>query len=403
RGSFLAALTLVAMSLPCAAQVFRSPVEAFTPDTILAAPETPRLIRLPAPGAPLVALRLSIPLSEGPADAGAGRILYTLAVRRTRSLAGPTNARIEGSRTPWGISYTVVGSRTDVDYLAYLLREAVAEPRGMDVEFRQVRDDILGTIERRGETPGGRIAGLLRDRVAPTTPPLDGSNASLSLLTPDRIRQVWARTHQPQRMTLVVAGDVAVEVLLASFRDIGAPPSEVTVADTPLPPGTDRSRPEIIRHWYGEVRPFADSWDPHAEVVARLVAETIRTTGGNYEAEVQVWETATGKFLAVVGAAYPAQANAMRQGIRQILSTTRESLTEEGVARAVDTVLEQLLMGARTPGGRATLVGRHFDATGEPRAVAQYLGALSAVSVSSVQSGLALLAATEPVQAEVRP
>jgi predicted Zn-dependent peptidase len=223
------------------------------------------------------------------------------------------------------------------------------------------------------------------------------------MLTPVRIRELWARTHQAESMTLVVAGDVPIEVLLASFRGIGAPPFAGDTTEPALPSMQERARPEVIRHWYGEARALPDSWDPHVEVVARLVAEAVRAERGEFEAEVQVWETARGKYLAVVGAAYSRQARAMRQAIRDLLADTEAGLTEEAVRRAVDAVQEELLLGARTPGGRVTLVGRQVDATGEPRAVTQYLGALSAVTLPSVRAFLERLSRTSPVTAEVRP
>jgi len=75
----LAALLLATAALPCGGGAQVSP---FSPDTLLQPPGGPRIVILGTPGEGVAALRLAVPLHEGPAEAGAGHILRELALRR---------------------------------------------------------------------------------------------------------------------------------------------------------------------------------------------------------------------------------------------------------------------------------------------------------------------------------
>lgn len=379
-------------------------VGALLPDTVLTPPSGPRIVRLPAPGSPVVALRLSIPVREGPAEAGAGRILQMLGLERAVDLARPMGATVEGTRTPWSIAYTVTGAASDVDFLAFLLREAVKDPAGRGVDFRQAVGVLEGEAERRQETPGGRVAFRLRAAVAPAVPPPGGTAGSLARLAMADLRSVWARTHQAPRMTLVVAGDVPVEVLLASFQALGASPA----AGDAAPPQGAVSEPspppiQVLRHWYGEARVIESGRDPHAEVAALLVADRLQSDGGDFEAEVQLWQLPDARVLTIVGAAYSSGRQAMRRTVQTILTGTAEGVTSAQVERAVARLRADLLMQARSPAGRAGLVGLHLDATGQVAAARDFLGSLDAITPESVRDYLSALAEAAPETAEVRP
>lgn len=374
------------------------------PDTILTTPTGPRIVRLPAPGSPVVALRLSIPVREGPAEAGAGRVLQMLGVERASGLARPVGATVEGTRTPWGIAYTVTGAATDVDFLAFLLREAVRNPSDRTSDFRRAIGALEAETERRQETPGGRVAARLRAAVAPSVPPLGGTPGSLARLTLADLRSVWSRTHQAPRMTLVVAGDVPLEILLASFQRLGASPTgadpgplEATVSE-PSPP-----RIQVLRQWYGEARPIPSSTDPHAEAAALLVADHLQAGDGDFEAEVQLWQLPDTRILAVVGAAYPPGRQAMRRAIESVLAETADAVNAAAVERVVSRIEADVRMRARTPSGRTGLVGFHLDATGQVTAARDFLESLDTVTVDRLRTFLVALADMEPQTAEVRP
>jgi len=297
----------------------------------------------------------------------------------------------------------VVGPTTDLDYLAYLLREAIREPVGEWVGFSQARASLMGEARRKAETPRGRVTSQLRSAAAPFAPPPEGTSGSLEHLTLAHVRDVWARSHQPEAMTLLVSGDVPVDLLLVAVTDIGSPtPPPEGPSDTFLPEPS-RPRTQVIRDWYGEARPMTASDEPYAEIAARLIAERLRSSAITFEAEVQLWELHRAKVLTVVGAAYRDDRPAMRRGIQDVWHDTAQALDEEALAGVVAGIRTDLLFGARTPLGRVRIVGRHLDSTGSPDAARTYLDALGSVTLAGTRDFLLQLAAATPARAEVGP
>ena len=141
------------------------------------------MIRLPAPSSDLTTLRLSIPVQEGSTEAGAAQILTLLGLERARGAAAATGAHVEGSRTPWGIAYTVVGPTADFDHLAYVLREAVAEPSFDRIVFERARSRVRVEAQRERETASGRLTAELRAAVAPEALPAVGTPASIDVIS----------------------------------------------------------------------------------------------------------------------------------------------------------------------------------------------------------------------------
>jgi predicted Zn-dependent peptidase len=377
---------------------------AFTPDTVLTPSSGPRIVRLPAPGAPVVSMRLFIPIREGAAEAGAAQVIQILGTESARAVASQVGALVEGARTPWGIAYTVTGAASDVDFLAFALRSAVEDPFGRQVDFAQAVTALEAEVERLQETPSGRIAARLREQAAPSTPPLGGTRGSLGRMTLADVRALWSRTHQVERMTLVVAGDVPLEVLLSAFGALGAPATEAAYgpSDAAI---SQPSRPaaQVIRHWYGEAHVVPDASDPHAEVAAVLLAGTLEASGGSFEAEVQLWQLPETRVLAVIGAAYSRNRQEMIRRVQGAVAETIATLDEQGVRDAVSRVRSDLLMGARSPAGRAGLVGLGMEAEGDPTGARELLSELDSVTSGSVRAFLEAQAGTDPYRAEVRP
>lgn len=401
-----AAATILAPALAGqAAPATPSPgTSPFLPDTVLSPPGGPRIVLLTAPGEDVAALRLAVPLREGPAEAGAGWLLRELALERMRTLARPVGARVSASRTPWGVAYSVVGAAADFEFLAYLLRQAVASP---EVDGAGFSDAVLRLREesaRALETPQGRVASDLRGQVAPGALPPVGTPGSATAMDGARVREVWRRTHQASRMTLVVSAPVIPEVVLAATRGMGAPEDAAAgPLEAPSPPEPRRVSPQSLRAWYGEAWSAGAAEDPHGPVAAILVAGELRGRVSGFEASVELWELPDRWVLAVLGAAYGREAASMRRTVSGVVAATRASLDPREVAEAVSRVQGDLLTRSRTPAGLVALVGRAAEATGDPRAAALHLEALGAVDAASTGRYLDGVLAGAPVKAEVRP
>jgi predicted Zn-dependent peptidase len=379
------------------------PANALTPDTVLTPSTGPRIVRLPAPGAAVLSMRLFIPVREGAAEAGAARVLEILGTESARAVANRIGALVEGARTPWGVAYTVTGAVSDADFLAFALRTAVGDPSGRQVDFVQAVAALQADVQRSQETPSGRIAARLREQAAPATPPLGGTRGSLGRMTLADVRALWSRTHQAERMTLVVAGDVPMEILLSAFQSIGAPatgaygPSDAAISQPSRPAA------QVIRHWYGEARVIPDASDPHAEVAALLVAQALEVSGGSYEAEVQLWQFPESKVLTVIGAAYSRNRQEMIRRVQEAITETIAALEDRTVHDAVARVRSGLLVSARMPAGRAEFVGLRMETDRNAMGARELLSELDSVTTASVRAFLQAQMGTDPLRAEVRP
>jgi hypothetical protein len=397
----LAAL-LIAIAPALQLSMAKPAVDPFSPEDVLQVPNGPRVVRLPAPGSELVAMRLSVPVSESQREAGAARLLQQLSLQRLEGRAAVLGLHLEGARTPWGLSYTVAGARSDFEDLVALLWEVVAEPDAASADFerhrRAMREEMLRTIE----LPAARLGAELRARAAPNAPPLDGTPATLDRLTRVTLRDLWARTHRPSEMSVVVSGDVTDDLLLSAFRGMSVPRGGASDGASGAPPQPERGSTQVYRHWYGEAFK-TDARDPHAAVATVLASDWLRASGEPFEAEVQLWETGDLQLITVVAAAYTGNSVALRQRMPRLLVNTRQALSADAVESAVARVRQDLLLGARTTTGLVNVVGHHLDATGEPGATRRFLNALDRVSLESTRAFLATLERQTPLRAEVRP
>ena len=338
------------------------------------------MIRLPAPSPELTALRLSVPVQEGPTEAGAAQILALLGLEKARGAAAAIGAHVEGRRTPWGIAYTVVGPTADFDHLAYVLREAVAEPSFDRMVFERARSRVRVEAQRKRETASGRLAAELRAAVAPEALPSVGTPASIDMISMVTLRDLWGRTHVREDMSLVLVGPEPVELVLASLRDIGPGEETPTVVPAARPPAEPDEGAEVLRNWYGAAWVAGDARDPHGEVVASLIARGLREEDPAFETDVQLWYVGSIRVLSVTGAAYGATTPTMRRRVDRVLAEAAESVGRAEVAPTVASLRFDFLSGASTPWGLAGLVGRYYDATGDPYAAYQYVAALDEVT-----------------------
>jgi predicted Zn-dependent peptidase len=405
--SVLTALAFVVLQVPPATPATPSPVVMdgpFQPDTVLAVLGTPRIVLLNSVDGRLAALQLFVPLVEGPAEAGTGQVLRDLAMARMRGLAGPVGAHVSATRTPWGMTYSVEGAAADLEYLTYLLHEAVAEPEMGFVALELARQSLADAVSRAAETPAGALLASLREAAAPDLPPVHGTPGTVATLDAARVREVWWRSHAPDDLTLVVAAPVVPEVVLAAAKGMGAVGSPGGgPLDAPAPTSPRRSRPQALRTWYGEAFVAGAPSDPMAAVVAELVAAQLESRPNGVEGGVQLLSLRDRWLLVIAGAAFTRDAQGMRDMVSQALARTRAALTPETVRQAVLGQTRSVLFAARTPEGLVSQVGRGLAITGSPDAAQDYLEALSAIHLESLAAYLDGLIESTPAKAEVLP
>lgn len=378
-------------------------LDPLVPDSVLVAPGFPRIVRLPAPTPGLVSFRLAIPLNERPAEAGAGRMLEALALRRITGAAASLGADVESGRTPWGLVYTVTGPLADLDHLAFVLREAARAPSTNAGTIATVRRELEEGLRRLEETGGGRVEEALRQQGSPE-PPIEGTRGAMGSMRGGMLMDLWARTHRADSMTLLVAGDVADPVLLATLsglgagRDVASPPPP----QGPLPPSPGPGALQTLRRWHGIAWSTEAVLDPRAAVAAAILGARLREGRTDFEAQVRLWETPDLTLIAAVGAAYGGDAAELARRLDGLLTATAESLRPGEVEEVARRLRQDLILQARTPWGRVHLVGRFLDADQDPTAAARYLVALESMGEAELRSFLTDLAAGAPVRAEAR-
>lgn len=403
----LAALSLTAG----AAQIAGPPpgsgsvqTDPFRPDTVLTPPAGPRIVLLGAPSGGVAALRLAVPLTESPAEAGVGMILRDLALARMESLARPVGARVSATRTPWGLAYSVEGAVADFEYLAYLLRQAVGEPDLADVPFTDARQNLERVLAETREAPGPHVAARLRREVVPQFPPVIGTPGSFLLHGPARVREVWLRSHRAPAMTLVASAGVAPEVVLAATRGLGVPGGDPPPpVDAPAPPDPRSQDLQTLRTWFGAAWTGGTPEQPEGPVATLLVADALRARTEGFESGVELWELPDRWAIAAMGAAYARDVTRMRRAVSGAVAAARADLTDEAVRGVVARVRRDLLLRARTPGGLVGVVGRAMEASGDPQAAARYAAALSRIDRQAMDAFLAALDQRGPATVEVRP
>lgn len=373
------------------------------PTQVLRPPGGPMIAIVETPGSGITAARVTVSLREGPSEAGYAKVLERLALERMQAVARRMGARVDAARTPWGVTYTAVGAEADFEHLAWILREAVAEPDPEPVHFERTRARVQAEVDRLRETAHGALLSWLRDRAFPTLPALEGTGATLDSLTVDRLREFWARTHQRSDMRFVVAGALPTEALQVAFAHVGAPERHRAPPPEDGAPGFEDPDPEVLRDWYGEALLAGRPGDPHPIVVARLAADILTEETDGYETWVELWEMEEWTVLVLTGAAYPSAAERMRRRVRSVVPSLEASVSEEMVERARGRIRRETLQSARSPWGLVAVIGRHLDATGDPGGAQRFLDALDDVDRDSVVAFLGALIERTPIRAEVRP
>ncbi len=336
----------------------------FAPDAVLEPPGGPTLYLYTTGTSDVVALRVSVPLEERADEAGAAQILRALAAERMESVASRVGARVRATRTPDALVYEVAGPASDMDFLAWILREGMREPDAS--RFNQLRRDALAQVARRLETPEGALALRLRQALEPATPPLHGTVPALERMGPQQVVDLWRRSHGRDRVRIVVVGNVQPEIVLASLTDLGIPSSAPGSTASPgTPSGQPLPTPELIRHWRAEARLLPAGRDARALVATRLMAEMVRENPGDYEVGIELWEVDRNWVVVLSGAAYPRSRQAMDSRIEGLVREAAGRVSDDGVRRHAADLRAELLSSARTPWGLADVVGHAMDA-GEP-------------------------------------
>lgn len=382
------------------------PPQALRPDTVFDLEGGPRILFVRAAGSPGAAIRVSVPISEGDAAAASALVHQHATLGRLRGNAATLGAQVDSERTLDRLAYSVRGAVADFEHLVWLIRLAAGRPEVGAVAFEDARGAALAEIERTEEVPAEALYAALQRQLAPTRGWGPTLGTLVAVLTPMQLEDFWRHAFRRDSIRVTIVADVPVEAVLASLDGLGAPAASQPIATAsaaraaaPPPP----HRPETLRTWYGVAHVAGAESYALAVVAARLLAGALLEDAGVEAPRVDVWRLEERVAIAIGGAAYPAAAPRMIRTIDGLLPRLRGDLQAAGVTSAASAVRRQILYGARTPWGLGALLGRQFDATGDPSAAERLMGELQRVDAEMMRSFLAALANEPALRAEIRP
>lgn len=374
------------------------------PDTVLRPPGGLPLLVTTSPSEGLTTVRVFVPFDESFAEAGTGRVLAQAAAERVRGTAARVGAQFSALRVPAGIAYSVTGSDEDFDYLASILRSAMAEPTAQDVVVRRLAARARTTIEREQETGRGWVSSDLAARLCPTAPPEAGMSGSLSSISARRLIRFWARTHVRNRASVVVVTRAPLPLVLSSLRTLGLAEGGVQSPASEVAPSSGSAPSlQVLRRWYGEARPLPEEAAAETEVLARLLDDAVTVSGQDYDLFIELRRVRCSSALLAVGTAYRAGDGAMRTRVSGLLGELTESLSEARVREAASDVRATLLAEVSTPAGMAGALGREGGDTGSPDGLAGLYERLGSIGLADMSAFLDALAGLTPLRSELRP
>lgn len=359
----------------------------------------PAVLVRSSPGAPLVALRLSVPIPAASGSAVAAGVLQALAWDGLRAAAAELGASASVTRTATHAVYRIIGPRASFHQMAALLRRAVSWPeadaRTIEATTARVVHGDLASLE----TPALRVRHQLRRELFAAAGVGD-PEAVRAPPGPEGLQWYWRRYFVPQRMAVVVVGDVQPEVAASAFRGWPAPPP----AGRP-PSTTGEARqvpPEVIYPWAGLGYAGAGV-DPAVLMVAAAVLERQLRAAGVREGAAEYWWGGPGGVVVVGSGGGRSGGGSLASRLLRAIADAAATAGPSTIVEARRALRHTLLFSARTPQGLADLIGEFYDRTGDPDGAAEFLDRLKAVDVAAVQRALRMLADASPRVVEFTP
>lgn len=360
----------------------------------------PRVIHHPLRGSSLVALRLSVPVTEPAGYAGASRTLQELLRDRLERGAEPLGALAELSHSPGHAVYSLVGPVDELDAMAELLRDAVGPPPLAPGQVRAAKARVERAGHALSELPDRRVRADLWSSLFPGAP-AGGANAVPGPLASSHLEWLWRRFYRPSAMSVVVVGEVPDTVIRSIFADWPTPPEPGPPPSLrPVQGGTAEVQTNAA--WVGLGRAARTGESGALAAAAELVAARLRA-GGIAAAEAEVWWGPGRTALVVLGSALPDAPAASPESIRATIADLAADVTADLVAEAQRTLRRRLLYQARTARGLAAVIGTFHERTGAPDGAARFLDALDRVDAKAVGRILRALVERPDAVLEIGP
>lgn len=400
-------MTMIPLLL-AAALVVQSPLATYPIQ-----PEGGPEVRVHRQATPLVALRLSTPVPVTLPE-GVVELLQELARPYAEAEARRFGARVSLRHDPGRAVMTVTGPATAFDAMVAILRRAAGPPDLSVAALRRARARAEDRVLARLEQPGPRVRRFLHYGLHGGPEPRGAAGTRVG---PEVIRRVRAELYHPDRVRVVLVGDVPDVVIRSAFGDWPTS-AEGDRAEARVDTTAAAARPRAHREWGGIAFPV--DGDPAVlAVAAALVQQRVDRSALQYGA-VEAWYEPT-PALVLIGAATPGdsvvEASAgisdltvrdssavpptdVRRYLRRLIAEAAALAGTDGVLRAGTGVRRRLLLEARTAAGKAEVIGRVADQCGPAVRPDDYLERLEGVDLAEVRGLLRRLLDTAAVVGE---
>lgn len=377
---------------------------AFASLETYAFPGGPSLALVRMPASELAAVRLSIPLAGAYERAGVARVLELLVRPRLEAEAAAIGASVHAEVGEEAVVRLLVGAAADLGELVRIARLGVEppaiDPAALDAAAHRVREGALAE----SETPASLIRRQLGAVLFPLTPTRGGEASRILGLAPEELRAFWRSYYRPDRMRAVVAGPFEGADLVDPFSAWSAPAS----ADVPAPP-TDTAGPvvgatQLVRPWVGVAWRVPDERTAELLLAARIVGDAGESGGaGGVRVAPEVWWSGGSAAFVLIGRGEPPMpADSLERRTRAALERLRRASAHR-VALEAAALADDVVLGTRTVGGAATLVGELFDRTEDPLAASWFLLALESLDGASLSRLADLLERLDPTVVRLTP
>lgn len=359
------------------------------------------------PAVPVVALRVSLLADDPPGYAGAGHMLQHVLLPGLQQRAGRVGARVQVARNSDALVYTVFGPASELPYLAGIIRTAL-RPRVVEAtELLHARYELDEERKAEWEQAAAHVRSALRAALFPQDLPAAGTPASAVRLEGGILLSAWNKMYSPERVSVVVVGDVSTAAVEDAFRDMG-PLLGTGVGEVPLDDfamDTVVAAPVAVaqatRNWVGVGYPLTNVEPAAVSVTARLLQRTLRRTMPAAEVTAEHWWTHYGQAVALVMASPNARPAALAAPVTATMERLQNNLDGDQIRTIATEIQREMLFASRTPDRMADIIGQFVDRERNPNAAQQFYAGLDRVNERDVRRVLTAMLVSSPQQVDV--
>jgi predicted Zn-dependent peptidase len=360
------------------------------------------LHRQPAIG--IVSIRMSVLANDPAGYAGVGHMIQHLLYPSLQDRVGRVGGELQIQRTSDAIVYTATGPAAELTYLSGVLKSALQPPQPTTDALLRAERELREERLAEWETAPGHARSMLRAQLFPADVSAAGTERSATRFTASALPRVWSELYSPDRVSIIVVGDVFLADVQAAFTDL---PAAATATDLPISRDSvvlgSLAPPQATRAWVGAAY-LASELEPAAvTVTTRLLGDLVRRRLPMAQVEAEHWWTHHGQAVALIVAVPEPDLDAARRALGTAVATLADDVSFLDVTNVAAAARREMLFYSRTPDRMAEVIGQFVDREGDPNATERFYAALDGLDDTDVRNVLEHLFELTPARVEIPP